>query len=184
MVENSAKNRFGDLRATEHVTRRGLFRLGAGGLAALAGLPKAIADPVAGDQSSVPTNLRTSLHQEVTIAAAPERIYTALLSSKQFTDFSGLPATIDPVPGGAFTMFAAIISGRNIELVPNQRIVQAWRPKSWKPGVYSVVKFELVAAGKATKVILDHTGFPEGDFETLGSGWEGHYWTPLKKYLA
>jgi hypothetical protein len=33
-------------------------------------------------------------------------------------------------------------------------------------------------------VILDHTGFPEGRFAGLDSGWHEHYWEPLKKYFA
>ena len=48
-----------------------------------------------------------------------------------------------PSAGGAFTTFGKLIEGRNIELVPNQRIVQAWRPASWEPGLYSIVRFEL-----------------------------------------
>jgi len=33
-------------------------------------------------------------------------------------------------------------------------------------------------------VILDHTGFPEGKFAGLDSGWYEHYWNPLKKYFV
>ena len=79
-------------------------------------------------------------------------------------------ADISPEVGGAFAMFGGVIVGRNIELVPARRIVQAWRPKYWDPGVYSMVKFELVAAGVGTKIVLDHTGFPPGTYK--GSfGW-------------
>jgi activator of HSP90 ATPase len=73
---------------------------------------------------------RTYLHQEIDIQASPHRIYDVLLSSQQFAAFTGLPAEIDPKPGGAFSMFGGLIVGRNVELVPNQRIVQAWRPTS------------------------------------------------------
>ena len=81
-------------------------------------------------------------------------------------------------------MFGGLIVGRNIELVPNERIVQAWRPAHWDPGVYSVVKYELRKKDSQTILILDHTGFPEGDFASLNSGWHERYWEPLKKYLA
>jgi Activator of Hsp90 ATPase homolog 1-like protein len=63
-----------------------------------------------------------------------------------------MPANIDPAAGGAFSMFGRVIMGRNIELIPNQRIVQAWRPTRWDPGVYSIVKFELKTAGKRNDV--------------------------------
>ena len=134
---------------------------------------------------SPPANAkRTALHQQVDLKASPQRIYETLLDSKQFAACTGLPAEIDPKAGGAFTMFGAMIVGRNIELIPNQRIVQAWRPTHWDAGVYSLVKFELKQQGSAATVVLDHTGFPEGDYDSLSSGWESHYWIPLKKFLA
>ncbi len=127
---------------------------------------------------------RTSLHQEIEIKASPDRIYSALLDSKQFTAFSGLAADIDPKEGGAFAMFKGQIVGRNIELVANQRIVQAWRPAHWEPGDYSIARFVLKPANSGTTVILDHTAFPEGDYDHLLAGWNDHYWGPLKKYLT
>jgi activator of HSP90 ATPase len=134
---------------------------------------------------STPAHQRlTSLHQEVDFKASPQRIYEVLLDSKQFAEFSGMPAEIDPKVGGAFSMFAGMIVGRNVELVPNQRIVQAWRPANWEPGIYSIVKFELKPQGAGTMVVLDHKGFPAGDFDSLSSGWKLHYWERLTKFLG
>ena len=135
-------------------------------------------------QSTGLAGLLTYLHQEIPIKATPQRIYQALLDSKQFAAFTGLAAEIEARAGGAFSMFGGLIVGRNIELVPNQRIVQAWRPANWDPGVYSIVKFELKSHGTGATVVLDHTGFPEGNFGHLDPGWYERYWEPLKKYLA
>ena len=65
------------------------------------------------------------------------------MDAKQFATFSGMPATIDPTAGGAFSMFGGQIVGRTIESGPDQRIVQAWRPAHWDPGIYSIVEFQL-----------------------------------------
>jgi activator of HSP90 ATPase len=127
---------------------------------------------------------RTSLHQEVVIKAEPRRIYEALLDSKQFAAFSGLAADIDRNPGGAFTMFGGLIAGRNVELTSNACIVQAWRPSHWEPSVYSIVRFDFKAQDGGTLVVLDHKGFPAGDYDSLYAGWTGHYFDPLKKFLA
>ncbi|HXN17448.1 MAG TPA: SRPBCC domain-containing protein [Candidatus Binatus sp.] len=135
-------------------------------------------------QSTGADATRTSLHQEIDLKASPPKVYEILLDSKQFAAFTGLPADISRDAGGAFTMFGGMIGGRNIELVPNQRIVQAWRPASWDPGIYSIVKFELKGDASHSTVILDHTGFPEGDYAHLDPGWHIRYWTPLEKYLA
>jgi activator of HSP90 ATPase len=131
-----------------------------------------------------PDKTKTFLHQEVSFSAPPARIYEIFLSSKEFGAMTKLAADISPDVGGAFSMFGGIIVGRNIELVPTQRIVQAWRPKYWNPGVYSMVKFELVVVGVGTKIVLDHTGFPPGTYKGLNSGWSERYWDPLRKYLG
>ena len=147
-------------------------------------LAETLQQPAQEKPGSSPTSRRTSLHDEIALKTSPQRIYELLLSSKQFTALTGAPAEIDPRAGGAFTTFGKLIEGRTIELVPNQRIVQAWRPASWEPGVYSVVRFELKPLGSETTIVLDHTGFPEGDFKHLEWGWLHHYWEPLRKSFS
>lgn len=127
---------------------------------------------------------RTTIHQEVAFKAGPQRIYEALLDSKIFAAFSGWAAEIDAREGGAFSLFGGVVRGRNIELLPNQRVVQAWRPASWDPGIYSIVRFELMPQASGTTIVFDHTGFPEGKYDGLLKGWTGHYWGPLDKFLA
>ncbi len=124
------------------------------------------------------------IHQEILIAASPQRVYGALTDGRQFSALSGAPAEISPEAGGAFSCFGGMIVGRNVELVANERIVQAWRVANWEAGVYSLARFALKAQGEGSLVIFDHTGFPEGTREHLESGWHANYWEPLKKYLA
>ena len=161
----------------------------AGGAVAFAGLALGSARAVVQQtmtetQSTGADKAKTYLHQEVDFKASPHRIYQILLDSEQFAAFSGEVAQISPEAGGAFTMFGGKIVGRNIELVPGQRIVQAWRPAFWDPGEYTLVKFVLKEQGSQTHLTLDHTGFHEGDFGHFDSGWKDHYWERLAKYLA
>ena len=124
------------------------------------------------------------IHQEVDFKASPQRVYEALLETKQFSEFSGRVADINRQVGGAFSLFNGHIIGRNVELVPNQRIVQAWRVVDWPAGVYSIAKFELKPQGAGTHLVFDHTGFPEELRDHLAAGWEANYWSLLKKYLG
>jgi len=124
------------------------------------------------------------IHQEVEYKASPQRIYKALLDSKQFGALTGNPAQIRAEAGGAVSLFGGRGVGRNLELVPNQRIVQAWRLTEWPPGVYSIVRFELKAQDSGTRLILDHAGFAAEDREHLEPGWRQMYWDPLRKYLG
>ena len=136
-----------------------------------------------------------SIHQETAFKATRKRVYEALTDSKQFNkviQLSGAmqamhlgdkPAEISREVGGAFTLFGGYITGRQVELVPDERIVQAWRTGGWAPGIYSIAKFELVVQGSGTKIVFDHTGFPKGEAEVLASGWKAHYWQPIEKLL-
>ena len=76
-----------------------------------------------------------------------------------------------------------MIQGRNIECLPGERLVQAWRAKMWA-SVFSVVRFELNQQGQQTKVLLRHAGFPDGQGQHLAEGWHANYWTPLAKMLG
>jgi|SRR5450432_796180 activator of HSP90 ATPase len=137
-----------------------------------------------------------SIHQEAVFKATRKRVYEALTDSKQFDkviQLSGVmqtmhigdkPAEISRDAGGAFTLFGGYITGRQVELVPDERIVQAWRTGAWAPGIYSIAKFELVEQGSGTRIVFDHTGFPKGEAEVLASGWKAHYWEPIEKLLA
>src|SRR5438067_3711348 len=124
------------------------------------------------------------IHQEIDLNASPQKVYEALLDSKQFSDFSGRPAEINREVGGAFSVFKGHIIGRNLELVPNQRIVQAWRVVTWPEGAYSIVRFELKPQGSRTHLVFDHIGFPEGLHDHLAAGWDENYWSLLKKYFS
>lgn len=135
-------------------------------------------------QASTANAKRTSLHQEVKLQATKERIFHALLDNRQFAAFTGMPAEIDGKPGGAVKLFGGLIEGRNVEIIDVLRIVQAWRPTSWESGLYSMVHFELKVRGEESTLILDHTGFPEGDYDHLYSGWYARYWDPLMSWLA
>jgi activator of HSP90 ATPase len=154
------------------------------------------ATAVLGNDTDGVSKSAEAIHQEPLFKASAKRIYDALTDEQQFqkvtmlsvdaksTDFATKPAVISRDLGSAFSLFGGYITGRQIELVPNQRLVQAWRAGSWTVGVYSIARFDLVAEGAGTKIVFDHTGFPQGDGEHLASGWKAHYWEGLEKFLA
>lgn len=135
-----------------------------------------------------------AIHQEPVFKASRKRVYEALTETKQFdklVKLSGIsdalgtkPTQISNEVGGTFAIFGGHIIGRQLELLPDERIVQAWRVVDWEPGWYSIAKFNLVEQGSDTKIVFDHTGFPKGLGEHLASGWKEHYWDTLQKYLA
>lgn len=138
-----------------------------------------------------------SIHQEPEFKAEPGRIYEALLDERTFDTLvrlspdmhelmgPGTAATrIVRTEGGSFCLFGGHIVGINIELLPNARIVQAWRAANWPPGVFSVARFELTSLAAGTRIVFDHRGFPDGAAAHLAAGWKQHYWEPLASFLA
>jgi activator of HSP90 ATPase len=179
-------------RLIQRITRREAIAAAA---ATLGGLTLSTADAWARPEDEISRSAET-IHQEPLFKASRHRVYEAILDAKQFDkviEFSGVlkamnlgnqPAKINREPGGAFALFGGYITGRQIELVPDARIVQAWRAASWDAGAYSIAKFDLVENGSGTKLVFDHTGFPKGAAEELASGWKAHYWEPMRKLLA
>src|SRR4051812_2467865 len=95
---------------------------------------------VKSNTTGTPSNTKDSvnditIHQEVTFKVSPQRLYGTLLSSKEFSactkksfnSFTESSASIDSTVGGTFSLFDGHIIGRILELVPNERIVEAWR---------------------------------------------------------
>lgn len=129
------------------------------------------------------------IHQEAIIDATPEQIYAVLTDGAKFAAATGMPAELSDREGEAFTLFGGRVEGRQIELVPGRRVVQAWRfggahPETWDAGVYSVVRFTLIADGDATKFVIDHDGIPAHAVERIETGYPAFYQGPLAEYFA
>lgn len=172
---------------------RSLLGAVAASIGALALAPAATAAPLEDEISRT----AESIHQETIFKASRKRVYEALTDTDQFNKLTQLSAAvksgmalgstatkISREEGGTFTLFGGHILGRHVELVPDERIVQAWRTADWPAGIYSIARFVLMAQNGGTKLVFDHTGFPVGQAEHLAAGWKANYWEPLAKFLA
>jgi activator of HSP90 ATPase len=143
------------------------------------------------------SHISEAIQQAVTFDASPQRVYQALTKTKDFDSVTRLsdgavllaaagakPTAISTEVGGPFTLFGGYITGRHLEMLPNERLVQAWRAGSWKPGGFSIAAFYLTAEAGKTKLNFEHRGFPDGNGTSLAQGWHAHYWEPLAKFLA
>jgi activator of HSP90 ATPase len=176
------------------VTRRQVI---SGGAVALGMFALGTGAVLAADEEGI-LRAEEAIHQEPVFKASQKRVYEALTDANQFAKVVELSAAtkgggrklgtkmaeIGREPGAAFTLFGGYITGRQIELVPNERIVQVWRAGSWDPGSYSIARFVLVEFGGETKIKFHHTGFPKGQAEHLAEGWRVNYWEPLAKVLG
>ncbi|MCB2220557.1 MAG: SRPBCC domain-containing protein [Bacteroidetes bacterium] len=111
------------------------------------------------------------------VPAPPEEIYIALTNPLTLELWTGEPAVMSTEPDTEFSLWNGDISGKNLEFVPNQKIVQEWFfGKQEKP---SIVTIKLHPHKKGTSVELIHTNIPEQDFDDFVEGWDDSYFDSL-----
>jgi uncharacterized protein YndB with AHSA1/START domain len=125
-----------------------------------------------------------TIRQVVTFAASPHEVYEALMDSEKHTAFSGEKATISRQVGGAIEAGSGYITGVNLELVPDQRIVQAWRGSDFPEGVMSKVTFSLKAVEGGSRLTFTHSGVPDDLLDSIKDGWVEYYWQRLAAWLT
>jgi activator of HSP90 ATPase len=126
-----------------------------------------------------------SIQLSTVLPASPEVIYKAWLSSKGHSAITGSPAKVSSKLSGEFTAWDGYIQGKNLELKPYNRIVQAWRTTEFpegSPDSHLEVLLEPVDGG--TKVTLVHTDIPNGQGQSYYTGWEDFYFKPMAEYFA
>lgn len=173
------------------------FAFAAGALAPMIGAAASAAtdEPAASHGLGISLS-NAAIHQEVVFKATASRVYAVLTDAREFQKvvaasgaipamaLGASPAQIGAEPGGAFSLFGGYITGRQIELSPGSRLVQAWRAQSWAPHIYSIARFELADHPDGALLAFDHTGFPNEEAHSLAEGWQAHYWAPMAKVLA
>ena len=126
-----------------------------------------------------------TIEQTVTFSASPHDVYEALMDSEKHSQFTGAKASISRDVGGSFTAYDGALSGTILELVPNTKIVQAWRAadEGWPADHYSTASFTLEEADGGTRLTFVQTGVPEQSFDQINQGWKDYYWTKMQDLL-
>ena len=85
--------------------------------------------------------------------------------------------------GEEFDAWDGYITGKNIELEPNRRIVQSWRTSQFADSEQdSEIEVLLQQTADGTVVTLKHTRVPD-DGDHYRPGWQDHYFEPMKAYF-
>ena len=124
------------------------------------------------------------IRQSVTFKTTPHEVYEAIMDSKKHAEFTGSQVKIRREVGGKFSIYGGDIEGTNLELVPDQKIVQSWRYSDWPEGHYSKVTFSLEKVAGGTRLTFTQTGVPEERYEDIAQGWRDYYWGPMKEMLG
>ena len=107
----------------------------------------------------------------------------ALMDSRKHARFTGDTASISRKVGGKIMAHGGYITGTNVELVPDEKIVQTWHAADWPEGRESKVTFSLKPVEGGTRLTFTYTGVPDEHHESIKQGWIEHYWTPMRAML-
>jgi len=107
-------------------------------------------------------------------------IYDFWLNGDQHAAMTGAPATGTAEIGAEFTAWDGYIWGKNIDLVPNERIVQSWRTSEFlEEDEDSLLEVHLKSLEKGCELTITHSRIPDNQPD-YKQGWEDHYFTPMK----
>ncbi len=124
-----------------------------------------------------------NIFQVIDLDIKPSQVYNAIIDEKLHSEFTGEIALIEPFEGGKFNTFANRSSGYFLKLVPNKKVVLAWRHENFPENIFSIVDIELQKTPLGTRINFNHIAVPEDFDGFLTEGWKKNYWIPLRKYL-
>lgn len=118
---------------------------------------------------------------KLVIAADPEEVFAALTNPFQIEIWSGYPADMKAEAGYVFSLWEGDITGVNLEVVPNRRLVQEWFFGEQEE--QSLVEIRLKKEGGKTLLELKHTHIPAEAYEEITEGWREYYLGSMKEML-
>lgn len=113
--------------------------------------------------------------------ADPEEVFAALTNPFQIALWSGYPADMKAETGYVFSLWEGDITGVNLEIIPNKRLVQEWFFGEQEER--SIVRITLKKKGNKTLLELLHTHIPEEVFDEITEGWKEYYLGSMKNML-
>jgi uncharacterized protein YndB with AHSA1/START domain len=118
-------------------------------------------------------------------AATAERLFDIYLDAREHAAFTGTAVKIEPVAGAEFQAFDGVLSGKILHVEPKRLIVQTWRSPHFPPeALDSVLVLTFWNEAQGARIELVHVNVADEDFAGVSQGWERHYWTPWREYLA
>ena len=127
----------------------------------------------------------TTIVQHVFINATPEQVFDAMVQPAIAAQIVGGECTGDAQPGATFTQWNGYITGKHLELMRGERIVQEWTTTEWPKGAPpSRLELQLSGTGGGTELTMTHSAVPSEQAEDYRQGWIDYYWTPMRAHFG
>lgn len=113
--------------------------------------------------------------------ASVGEVWKALVDPKVIEQWGGGPAVMDAQAGTEFSLWGGDVYGKNVEVIPEKRLVQDWYGGDWdKP---SKATFELAEIDGKTILDFSQTDVPEDEVDDIDAGWDDYYFGPMQDLL-
>lgn len=122
----------------------------------------------------------TSLNDSIEFQTSAHELYETLTDLNRAQIWTRGPVKLSKEVNSTFEFFGGNVSGEILELVPDKKIVQTWRLKSWPAGHFSKVTMELDQGSDSVTLKINQTGIPIGQEELTRTNWSGYYWRAIK----
>ena len=121
---------------------------------------------------------------EFYLNASPAKVMDLLSDSELITDWSGAEALVEKKIGGKVVLFDGWMEGKILK-ISGDELAYTWKPSNWPEEIAaSEVYYTLSANGKGTKIVLEHTRFPNSkEMEDHKSGWSEQFFDLIENYL-
>lgn len=121
------------------------------------------------------------IHQKYSVHASLPEVWQALVNPRYIHAWGGGPARMDEKVGTHFSLWGGDIHGTNIEVIPQEKLVQEWFGGKWdKP---SVVTFTLSFKHDVTTIDFIQIDVPDSERKDIEEGWKSYFLGPLKDYI-
>lgn len=114
------------------------------------------------------------------IPAPPDEVYLALTNPLSIELWTGDKAEMSTEPGSEFSLWDGSIVGRNIEFVPDKKIVQQWYFGDQEEE--SIVTITLHPDKGETSIELKHSNIPDKEYQEFADGWDEYYFAALREF--
>ena len=125
------------------------------------------------------------IKQFIDVNATKEQIYDMWLNSKKHSKLIGATAVTSNKVGGKISIWDGYITGKNLELIQDYKIVQLLRfdYDDWDEDHFSkfTLKFKRKSSGKI-QIVINHSQIPKAYTKEISDGWKKYYWDKLKLY--
>ena len=127
--------------------------------------------------------MKITFEISVDLPVQPSIVYNAWLDSNSHTEMTGAKAECSNSVGEVFSAWDGYISGENVEMVKDNRIIQKWRTTDFldeDEDSLIIVSFEK--RGEGCCLIIEHNDIPLGQPD-YKDGWREFYFKPMTDYF-